>query len=162
VETVEQTRDRSLDLTVFAGNRRGSASTSDFSVRALRETVEAAWHIARYTAEDPAAGLPETSELAIDHPNLQLPHPWNISAEDSARMAICGERAGGQVSQLGTNTDGATIDTYEGHCVLGNSRGFMGGYSYSRQSLSVAPIAGRGASMHRDYWYTTARNAQNL
>ncbi|TEA79072.1 metalloprotease PmbA [Allopusillimonas ginsengisoli] len=162
VETVEQTRDRSLDLTVFAGNRRGSASTSDFSAKALRETVEAAWHIARYTAEDPAAGLPDASALATDYPDLQLHHPWDISAEDAASMAISAERAARQVSPLVTNTDGASVDTYEGHFVLGNSRGFMGGYPYSRHSLSVAPIAGRGASMHRDYWYTTARNAQNL
>src|SRR5690606_21177525 len=72
VETVEQTRDRSMDITVYAGTRRGSASTSDFSPQAMRETVEAAWHIARYTAEDPAAGLPEPELLATDYPDLQL------------------------------------------------------------------------------------------
>jgi PmbA protein len=84
VETVEQTRDRSLDVTVFAGQRRGSASTSDFSTKALRETVEAAWHIARYTAEDPAAGLPEADQLAIGVKNkLQLHHPWALSVEEA-------------------------------------------------------------------------------
>ncbi len=162
VETVEQTRDRSLDLTVFAGTRRGSASTSDFSAKALRETVEAAWHIARYTAEDPAAGLPDAVELATEQPDFQLHHPWNVTAEEAAALAIRAERAAREVSPLITNTDGASVDTYEGHFVLGNSRGFMGGYPYSRHSLSVAPIAGRGAAMHRDYWYTAVRNAQNL
>src|SRR5690554_7181334 len=89
IETVEQTRDRSLDVTVFAGARRGSASTSDFSAQALRETVEAAWHIARYTAEDPAAGLPEAELLARDYIDLGLHHPWDITADDAARRAIC-------------------------------------------------------------------------
>ncbi|TCT09144.1 metalloprotease PmbA [Paralcaligenes ureilyticus] len=158
LETVEQTRDRSLDLTVFAGQRRGSASTSDFSAAALRETVEAAWHIARYTAADPAAGLPEADLLAHDYPDLQLHYPWDISADGAAELALSAERAARATSRLITNTDGASVDTYEGHFVLGNSRGFMGGYPYSRHSVSVAPIAGRGAHMQRDYWYTSERN----
>lgn len=162
LETVEQTRDRSLDVTVFAGTRRGSASTSDFSSQALRETVEAAWHIARYTAADPAAGLPDADLLATDYPDLKLHHPWDVSAEDATALAIRAEAASREVSPLITNTDGASVDTYEGHFVLGNSRGFMGGYPYSRHSLSVAPIAGRGANMQRDYWYSTARAAADL
>ncbi|PLC54806.1 metalloprotease PmbA [Pollutimonas nitritireducens] len=163
IETVEQTRDRSLDLTVFAGNRRGSASTSDFSAQAIRETVEAAWHIARYTAEDPAAGLPDADQLATSgYPDLQLHHPWDIAAEDAAELAIQAERAAHATSRLITNTDGASVDTYEGHFVLGNSRGFMGGYPYSRHSLSVAPIAGRGGNMQRDHWYTSARAPEHL
>ncbi|RTZ39934.1 metalloprotease PmbA [Candidimonas sp. SYP-B2681] len=162
IETVEQTRDRSLDLTVFAGTRRGSASTSDFSAQALRETVEAAWHIARYTAADPAAGLPEADQLAHDYPDLKLHHPWDISAEDAAALAIKAETAARDISPLITNTDGASVDTYEGHFVLGNSRGFMGGYPYSRHSISVAPIAGRGVNMQRDYWYTSARDASDM
>ncbi|HUG58386.1 MAG TPA: metalloprotease PmbA [Candidimonas sp.] len=162
IETVEQTRDRSLDVTVFSGNRRGSASTSDFSAKALRETVEAAWHIARYTAADPAAGLPDADQLASEYPDLQLHHPWDISAEEAAKLAIKAEGAARDLSPLITNTDGASVDTYEGHFVLGNSRGFMGGYPYSRHSISVAPIAGRGNNMQRDYWYTTARAAGDL
>lgn len=162
IETVEQTRDRSLDVTVFAGQRRGSASTSDFSPEALRETVEAAWHIARYTAADPAAGLPDVNLLATEVPDLDLHHPWDVSAENAAKLAIQAEHAARKTSKLITNTDGASVDTYEGHFVLGNSRGFMGGYPYSRHSLSVAPIAGRGVNMQRDYWYTTARAAGDL
>src|SRR5690606_26635643 len=162
VATVEQTRDRPLDVTVFSGNRRGAASTSDFSAKALRETVEAAWHIARYTAEDPAAGLPDADQLANDYLDLQLHHPWDISAEEAAKLAIKAESAAHDTSPLITNTDGASVDTYEGHFILGNSRGFMGGYPYSRHSISVAPIAGRGNNMQRDYWYTTARAAGNL
>jgi PmbA protein len=163
VETVEQTRDRSLDVTVFAGQRRGSASTSDFSTKALRETVEAAWHIARYTAEDPAAGLPEADQLAIGIKNkLQLHHPWALSVEEATRLAVEAERAALATDKRITNTEGAGVDTHEGHFVLGNTRGFLDGYAYSRHGLSVSPIAGRGQAMQRDYWYTSDRRADRL
>ncbi len=163
VETVEQTRDRSLDVTVFAGQRRGSASTSDFSPKALRETVEAAWHIARYTAEDPAAGLPETDQLAIGvKNNLQLHHPWALDVEQATQLAVEAERAALATDKRITNTEGAGVDTHEGHFVLGNTRGFLDGYAYSRHGLSVSPIAGRGQAMQRDYWYTSDRRADRL
>jgi PmbA protein len=162
IETVEQTRDRSLDVTVFAGHRRGSASTSDFSAQALRETVDAAWHIARYTAADPASGLPSEDLLASDYPDLQLHFPWDISTDDAAKLALAAERAARATSSLITNTDGASAGTFEGHFVLGNSRGFLGGFPYSRHSLSVAPIAGRGAKMQRDYWYSSERKSDLL
>ncbi|HEX7386028.1 MAG TPA: metalloprotease PmbA [Castellaniella sp.] len=162
VETIEQTRDRSLAVTVFAGQRRGSASTSDFSADALQRTVDAAWHIARYTAEDPAAGLPEPDQLALHYPDLDLYHPWAIDAEGAKRLAIRAERAALSTSRDITNTEGASVDATEGHFVLGNSRGFLGGYPYSRHSLSVAPIAGRGDGMQRDFWYTSARRAEDL
>jgi PmbA protein len=162
IETVEQTRDRSLDVTVYAGQRRGSASTSDFSEAALRETVEAAWHIARHTAEDPAAGLPDEDMLARDYPDLALHHPWAIGTEEAAELALRAERAARAVDPRITNTEGASVGTYEGQFVMGNTRGFLGGYPYSRHSLSVAPIAGRGNGMQRDYWYSSERDAANL
>lgn len=163
VETVEQTRDRSLDVTVFAGQRRGSASTSDFSTKALRDTVEAAWHIARYTAEDPAAGLPEADQLAIGvKNNLQLHHPWALTVQEATRLALEAESAALSTDKRITNTEGAGVDTHEGHFVLGNTRGFLDGYAYSRHGLSVSPIAGRGRAMHRDYWYTSDRRADRL
>lgn len=163
VETVEQTRDRSLDITIFAGQRRGSASTSDFSPQALRETVEAAWHIARYTAEDPAAGLPDLDMLAIDAKhNLSLHHRWNISVKEATDMAILAEQSALRCDKRITNTEGASVDTHEGHFVLGNTRGFLDGYAYSRHGLSVSPIAGRGQKMQRDYWYTSDRNPKRL
>lgn len=163
IETVEQTRDRSLDITVFAGQRRGSASTSDFSTAALRQTVEAAWHIARYTAEDPAAGLPEAEQLAIGVKNqLQLHHPWAVSVQEAGELAIEAERAALSTDKRITNTEGASVDTHEGHFILGNTRGFLDGYAFSRHGLSVAPIAGRGNAMQRDYWYTSDRRADRL
>jgi len=163
VETVEQTRDRSLDITVFAGQRRGSASTSDFSPEALRQTVEAAWHIARFTAEDPAAGLPDADLLAIGAKNnLQLHHPWAVSVQEASELAIEAERAALATDKRITNTEGASVDTHEGHFILGNTRGFLDGYAFSRHGLSVAPIAGRGQNMQRDYWYSSDRRADRL
>lgn len=163
VETVEQTRDRSLDITVFAGQRRGSASTSDFSDAALRQTVEAAWHIARYTAEDPAAGLPDADLLAIGARNtLQLHHPWAVTVDQATEMALEAEHAALATDKRITNTEGASIDTHEGHFILGNTRGFLDGYAFSRHGLSVAPIAGRGHSMQHDYWSTSDRSAKKL
>ncbi|MFA7668548.1 MAG: metalloprotease PmbA [Burkholderiaceae bacterium] len=159
IETIEQTRDRSLDVTVYAGQSRGSASTSDFSAQALRETVEAAWHIARYTAADDCAGLPDADRLATGpHADLQLHHPWDLSSDKAAALALQAEQAARDVSPLITNTDGASVDTFEGHFVMGNSAGFVGGYPYSRHNISVSPIAGKGNAMQRDYWYSAARD----
>jgi PmbA protein len=162
LETVEQTRDRALEITVYAGQCRGSASTSDFSPKALQDTVEAAWHIAKYTAPDPAAGLPDAAILEGNPVDLRLHHPWSLGTDEAADIAIRTERAARDVSPLVTNTEGASVGTFEGHFVMGNSRGFMAGYPYSRHSLSVAPIAGKGASMQRDYWYSSARDAARL
>ncbi|HEY9573724.1 MAG TPA: metalloprotease PmbA [Pusillimonas sp.] len=162
LETVEQTRDRALDVTVYAGQCRGSASTSDFSPAALRDTVEAAWHIAKYTAADPAAGLPDAALLEHEAPDLRLHHPWALSTDEATNLAIRTERAARAVSPLVTNTEGASVGTFEGHFVMGNSRGFMDGYPYSRHSLSVAPIVGKGSAMHRDYWYSAARDPAGL
>lgn len=163
VETVEQTRDRSLAITVFAGQRRGSASTSDFSRAALEQTVAAAWHIARYTAEDPAAGLPDADQLMLQaSPDLSLYHPWGISVDEAAKLAIEAEDAARGLSKKITNSEGASVDSHEGQFVMGNTRGFLDGYIFTRHGLSVVPIAGRGDNMQRDYWYTSDRRADRL
>ena len=163
VETVEQTHDRSLDITVYVGQRRGSASTSDFAPAALLDTVRAAWHIASHTAQDPAAGLPDAADLMLEPaPDMQLYHPWEIDAKGAARMAKRAEKAALQTDPRITNSDGATVATYGGHFVMGNSRGFLAGYPYSRHSLSVAPIAGRGDNMQRDDWYSSSRDPRKL
>ena len=163
VETVEQTRDRSLDVTVFAGQCRGSASTSDFSEDALRQTVEAAWHIAKFTAQDPAAGLPDADQLALGrNQDLGLHYHWDVSVSLATELALRAEQAAREVDPMITNTEGATVDSHEGHFILGNTRGFLDGYAYSRHGLSVSPIAGRGQRMQSDYWYTSDRNPSRL
>src|SRR5690625_317312 len=161
-DTVEQARERCLGITVYDGQKRGTATTADFTPTALREAVAAAWHIARYTAEDPAAGLPEADDLAFQYPDLALYRPWSIDAEQATEWALRAERAALNYDSEITNSEGASVDSLEGHFVLGNTRGFLGGYPYSRHSIGMSPIAGVGEQMQRDYWYSVARAAHKL
>ena len=169
VENVERNRDKSMGITVYVGQRRGNASTSDFSRAALEQTVRAAHDIARFTAEDPAAGLPETEDLALgaaSQPDLDLFHPWAIDAEAAMQLALRCESAALAVDRRITNSEGAGVSAQQSHFYAGNSRGFGGGYASSRHSLSVAPIAStpgkRGDDMQRDAWYTSMRSAAEL
>src|SRR5690625_3721584 len=161
-DTVEQARERCVGITVYDGQKRGTATTADFTPTALREAVAAAWHIARYTAEDPAAGLPEADDLAFQYPDLALYRPWSIDAEQATEWALRAERAALNYDSEITNSEGASVDSLEGHFVLGNTRGFLGGYPYSRHSIGMSPIAGVGEQMQRDYWYSVARAAHKL
>ena len=152
VETIERMRDNSLGVTVYRGKARGSASTSDLSEKALAETVEAAWNIARYTAEDEMAGLPEVGDLATeaDFRDLELYKPWDIDPTSATELAIQAEAAALAYSDKITNTEGAQVDTGAGRFVMGNSAGFLGGYQYTRHGISASVIAGQGDGMQRD------------
>ena len=169
IENVERNRDKSIGVSVYVGQRRGNASTSDFSPAALEQTVRAAHDIARFTAEDPAAGLPDTADLAFGDVatlDLDLFHPWDIDAEGAADLARRCERAALSVDKRITNSEGAGVSAQQSHFFAGNSRGFRGGYASSRHSLSVAPIAslpGRnGDDMQRDAWYTSMRSPDDM
>jgi PmbA protein len=165
VENVERNRDKSIGVAVYLGQRRGNASTSDFSRAALEQTVRAAYDIARFTAEDPAAGLPDAQDLATPEQaamDLDLFHPWAIDAEGAAELARRCEAAALSTDKRITNSEGAGLSAQQSHFYAGNSRGFRGGYASSRHSLSVAPIAGRGAEMQRDAWYTSERAAADM
>ncbi len=169
VENVERNRDKSLGVTVYVGRRRGNASTSDFSRSALEQTVRAAHDIARFTAEDPAAGLPEVEDLAfgaLAERDLDLFHPWAIVAEQAVEIAQRCEAAALEVDRRITNSDGAGVSAQQSHFFMANSRGFRGGYASSRHSLSVAPIASlpgkRGDDMQRDAWYSSMRSPDDL
>ncbi|RRD57596.1 metalloprotease PmbA [Comamonadaceae bacterium OH2545_COT-014] len=162
LETVERNRDKSLGVTVYVGRRRGNASTSDFSPAAVERTVQAAYDIARFTAEDPAAGLPDEADIAHEHPDLDLFHPWPISAEQAADMALACEAAAFATSRHITNSEGAGVSAQQSHFFSAHTRGFRGGYAASRHSISVAPIAGKGSGMQRDYWYSSERSAGRL
>ena len=168
-ENVERNRDKSMGITVYVGQRRGNASTSDFSRAALEQTVRAAHDIARFTAEDPAAGLPEADELALGDAalrDLDLFHPWDIDAERAVALAQRCEAAALAVDRRITNSDGAGVSAQQSHFYSGNTRGFRGGFASSRHSVSVAPIAslpGRaGNTMQRDAWYSSMRSADEL
>jgi len=165
LENVERNRDKSLGVTVYVGQRRGNASTSDFSRVAIEQTVQAAYDIARFTAEDPAAGLPDAADLAgatVAARDLELLHPWAIDAEAAATLALRCEAAAMGTDRRITNSEGASVSAQQSHFFMGNTRGFRGGYGSSRHSLSVAPIAGKGAGMQRDYWYSSMRDAREL
>ena len=165
LENVERNRDKSLGVTVYLGQRRGNASTSDFSPAAVRQTVQAAYDIARFTAEDPAAGLPDADDLASAGEaarDLDLFHPWNVDAEAAAAIAQRCEAAALGTSRRITNSEGAGVSAQQSHFWAGNSRGFRGGYAASRHYVSVSPIAGRGRAMQRDAWYTSMRDAAEL
>ncbi len=165
LENVERNRDKSLGVSVYLGQRRGNASTSDFSPAALRRTVQAAYDIARFTAEDPAAGLPDADDLASTVEaarDLDLFHPWTLDAADAAELARRCEAAALATSRKITNSEGAGVSAQQAHFWAGNSRGFRGGYASSRHSIGVSPIAGRGRGMQRDAWYSSMRDAADL
>jgi len=164
LENVERNRDKSLGITVYVGQRRGNASTSDFSEAAIRQTVQAAYDIARFTAEDPVAGLPDAADIAQSHeqPDLDLFHPWSIDSERATQLALACEAAALQTSRKITNSEGAGVSAQQSHFFSAHTRGFRGGYASSRHSMSVAPIAGRGDKMQRDAWYTSMRHAHDL
>ncbi|OIQ82155.1 metalloprotease PmbA [mine drainage metagenome] len=162
VETIEYNRDKGMSVTVYFGQRRGHASTSDLSVKALKDTVAAACSIARYTAHDEFCGLADPMRLAREFPDLDLYHPWDISVEQAIELSRVCEAAAMDVDARISNSEGAGVSTYEGLFSYANSHGFNHGYPTSRHSLSCSVIAEAGDDMQRDYWYTTARAASDL
>jgi len=162
IETIEQNKDKGLGVTVYVGQRRGNASTSDFSTASLKATVEAAANIARFTAEDDCAGLPDADLLELAPRDLRLFYPWQIDTEQAVELAKRCENAAFEVDKRITNSEGASVYVQQSHFVGANSRGFIGGYPFSRHTISVAPIAGKGNHMQRDDWYTSSRNPKEL
>lgn len=162
IETIEQNKDKGMGVTVYIGQKRGNASTSDFSRAALKTTVEAAYNIARFTADDDCAGLPDEDMLEMNPQDLKLYFPWTISSEEAVELALRCEAAAFDVDPLVTNCEGSSVHAQHSHFVSANSRGFIGGYPFSRHSISVAPIVGQGENMQRDDWYSSARNARRL
>jgi PmbA protein len=162
VETIEYNRDKGLGVTVYVGRRKGSASTTDFSARAIKETVAAACSIAKYTAEDPCAGLADAELMARVIPDLDLFHPWDVSAEAAIDIAKeCEDAARAHDARI-TNSEGASVSSQQGARVYANSHGFVGAYPTTRHSLSISVIGEEGDSMQRDYWYASARDYRDL
>ncbi len=165
LENVERNRDKSLGVTVYVGHRRGNASTSDFSQAAIERTVQAAYDIARFTAEDPVAGLPDERDIETEPRELDLFHPWAITSEQAAELALKCEAAALKTSRRITNSEGAAVSAQQSHFFSAHTHGFRGGYASSRHSISVAPIAslpGRNAEMQRDAWYSSMRAPEEL
>ena len=162
VETLEYHRDRGLGITVYLGQRKGSATTSDLSAAAVSETVAKAVSIARYAAEDAYAGLPDPELLAMDYPDLDLYHPWALEADEAIELARASESAALSYDQRITNSEGASIGTHSGVKVYGNTLGFIGGYPSTYYSLSCVVVGNQDEQMERDYWYTASRYREGL
>ncbi|CAM8638533.1 TldD Predicted Zn-dependent proteases and their inactivated homologs [Comamonadaceae bacterium] len=165
LENVERNRDKSLGVTVYLGNRRGNASTSDFSDAAIEQTVRAAYDIARFTAEDPFASLPDADDIvpvSERERELDLFFPWAVTSEQAAALALECEAAALGVSKRITNSEGAAVSAQQSHFFSAHTRGFRGGYASSRHSYSVSPIAGKGKDMQRDAWFSSMRSADEL
>ena len=165
LENVERNRDKGLSVTVYVGQRRGNASTSDFSPAAVSQTVQAAYDIARFTAEDPMAGLPDEADIAepaVRTLDLDLFHPWDITSEQAAALALRCEKAAFATDRRIRNSEGAAVSAQQSHFFSAHTHGFRGGYASSRHSISVSPIAGTGDAMQRDAWYSSMLNAADL
>ncbi len=161
-ETIEYNRDKGMSVTVYFGQQKGHASTSDLSMQALKDTVAAACNIARYTAQDEFCGLADPALLARNIPNLDLHHAWDISVDEALALALECEQAARSADPRISNSEGASVSTYEGLFSYANSNGFNAGYPSSRHGLSCSVIAEAGESMQRDYWYSSARHPADL
>jgi len=161
-ENIEYNRDKGMSVTVYFGQQKGHASTSDLSPQALKDTVAAACNIAKYTAKDEFCGLADAQLMATDVLDLDLSHPWNISVDEAIEIAKECEAAALSVDERIINSEGASVSTGTGYFAYSNSHGFTGGYPSSRHGVSCSVIAESDENMQRDYWYSTARVAADL
>jgi len=162
VETLEHNNDKGLGVTVYFGQTKASASTSDLRPEAIADTVKAACGIAQHTQADEFAGLADASLMATSFPDLSLYHSWDVSAEQAIEIAMECEQAGFDVDSKINNSEGATVSSHQGGRIYANSHGFVGSSTSTRHSLSCTLIADDERGMQRDYWYDIARDAADL
>lgn len=162
VETLEYNNDTGLGITVYFGQSKASASTSDLRPEAIADAVKAASGIAKHTQADDCAGLADADLMATEFPDLSLYHPWDIDAERAIIIATECEQAGFDVDSRINNSEGASVSSHEGGRVYANSHGFIGSTISSRHSVSCTLIANDDNGMQRDYWYDIARDATDL
>ncbi|WP_420849281.1 metalloprotease PmbA [Pseudidiomarina insulisalsae] len=162
VDTVEFNQDGALGITLYQGQQKGSASTTDLSAAAIRASVEKALDIARFTSPDPCAGLAPAELMAYDNPDLELCHPGEQSADYALEQALQCERHALNLDERIVNSDGASYSSHVGYRVYGNSHGFLDGYLQSRHAMSCSLIGKQGDAMQRDFAYTVARATGDL
>ena len=162
VENLVHQQSQGLAVTVYFGGRKGHASTADWSLAAVRDTVAAACAIAQYTAADPYAGLADPELLAQHILDLELNHPWNVTPEVAIELARECEQSARDFDTRIKNSDGAGVSTQQGMFLYGNSHGFRGGYSSTRHSVSCAVIASDDSGMQHGGWSSSARSADEL
>ncbi|TCP97722.1 microcin-processing peptidase 1 [Cricetibacter osteomyelitidis] len=162
IENVEFNNDGALGISVYLGQQKGNASTSDLSYEAIKNTVEAALAIAKYTSPDECTGLAEKELMAFNAPDLQLYHEAEIDVDQAAQLAIEAEQTAMAYDERIVNSEGGMFNSHTGVRVYGNSHGLLKSYLSSRYSLSCSMIAGFGDQLERDYEYTIARNIKDL
>lgn len=162
VETVEYNQDKVIDITVYVGKSSGSASISDIRPEAMRAAVEAACHIAKFTDQDPAAGLADKEDLAFNYPKLEMAYPWPITVEKAIELALECEREAVSYDKRINSAEEVTVATAEAINLYANSHGFVGYFPYTRHELSCVLVAKDGDDMQRDYNYTIATDPAQL
>jgi len=162
LEKIEHERDKALGITVYMDHKKGTASSSDFSSAAIRETVTAACDIARFASEDPCTGLAEAELMAREIPDLELYFPWDITPQAATDMAITCEAMARDADKRIQNSDGCVLNTYAGEHVYGNTHKFIGGWCWSSHMLDCTVIAGDEKGMQRDGWYSKVRDYHEL
>ena len=162
IETLEHNNDKGLGITVYLGKSKASSSTTDFSPKAIADTVTAACNIAKHTQADEFSGLADPELMAIEFPDLLLHHEWDIDADRAIEIALECEQAGFDFNESISNSEGATVSSHDGGRVYANSHGFVGSTRGSRHSISASFIAKDDKGMQRDYWYSLARDAIDL
>lgn len=162
VETLESHQNHSLGVTVYLGQRRGSAGTSDLSSGAVRETVDKALSLARFAAEDEYAGLADAERMATEFPDLDLHHPWDLGAEEAMDLALECEAAALDSDPRISNSEGAGVDTGESAFAYGNSHGFLQSGWSSSHSVSCVVLSEQDGQMERDYDFSVARAPEEL
>ena len=162
IENVEFNNDGALGISVYVGQQKGNASTSDLTPEAIKNTVEAALAIAKYTSPDECAGLADKELMAFNAPDLDLYHAAEIDVDKAVQLALDTEKAALEHDERIVNSEGASFSAHTGVRVYGNSHGMLQSYLSSRYSLSCSVIAEHQEQLERDYEYTVARDINQL
>ena len=162
IETTEFHQDVSCGITVYANSCKGSASTSDLQKASLDETLDAACEIARFAQPDPCHGIADAERMAERFHALDLVFPWSINLSEATDLALACEDAGRNLDPRIANSEGASLSSYGGRSLYANTHGFIGEASGTSHSIGCALLAEDSAGMRRDYWYSSARDAQSL
>ncbi len=162
IENVEFTNDGALGISVYLGQQKGNASTSDLSEEAIKNTVEAALAIAKYTSPDDCTGLADKELMAFEAPDLALYHSANVDVEQATKLALEAEKAALEYDEKIVNSNGASFNSHTGVRVYGNTHGMLQSYLSSRYSLSCSVIGGELDQLENDYEYTVSREFDGL
>ena len=162
IENVEFTNDGALGISVYLGQQKGNASTSDLSEEAIKNTVEAALAIAKYTSPDDCTGLADKELMAFEAPNLELYHGASVDVEQATKLALEAEKSALEYDAKIVNSNGASFNSHTGVRVYGNTHGMLQSYLSSRYSLSCSVIGGELDQLENDYEYTVSREFDAL